>query len=642
MKPIAALLTIGCDNYESLPELPCCEADAHTIKTDLERSDFYQSERSATLESPSLQEIQSFIRTTIPSWKGVDILTVYFSGHGGICKGNFYLCPRDFDSTAPSVTGFSIQQLVRWAADLEVRLLNIVVDACQSGASSLDLREVLEHTGKDNLSGPAVSLLVSSRADQNSQAGSSLSAFTQVFHQVLLGEVDSHVNRKSLTLADIAAVAPKLGSDADKTAQEVVHTAVSVLGLPILCENPLYDGEEDKPQSPLLSPYSILGKSALVHKRTLDHFHENLVNREPFSHLNLVEMVREISTKVAGNQTELTGLLLHYNEWFQGASDPKDWGASFRLSGALLAGSFKALIDNELSLYVLGKEVADSVNEDLRFLADCAGPDFIEKSGILHDMTLDSLFQGPRRLAEIYGRLGLRMLAGKAGMAGDLDTDEMQTVLDALSENLEGHHTILCETQAAGIGLFFYGCVSANRPDLAEQVFGLFCSSYFRSKGRFLRSGASVTQVKDYLVKLSTMKGEILPDFAAKALARPDRILPVFLMNSGSLGLDDTIDWALRAVRGRTASTFETADISSYGDKVMRSGINIQLEVGRDFFKASDYRRELAHRITTNELDATPLHEVTGFAKCVLSLIYKDRFPIRLNTLEGPKTPPGE
>lgn len=634
MRPIAALLTIGCDNYEGLSELPCCEADALTIKADLERSDFYQPERSAILKSPKFQKIQSFIRTTIPSWQGADILTVYFSGHGGVCKGSFYLCPCDFDSSAPSVTGFSVQQLVRWAADLDVKLLNIVVDACQSGASTLDLREVLEHTGKDNLNGPAVSLLVSSRADQSSQGGTSLSAFTQVLHQVLNGEIDSHVNRKCLTLADIAAVFPRLGDEANKTDQEVVHTAVSVLGLPILCENPLYDGEEDKPQSPLLSPNSVLGKSALVHKRALDRFREKLTGREPFSHLDLLEAVREISTKASDNQAELTGLLLHYNEWFQEATDPKDWGAGFRISGALLGGSFKAFEDDELSLYLLSKEVADSVNNDLRFLADCVGPDFTEKSGILHDMTLDALFQGPRRLAEIYGRLGLRMLAGEAGLLSAVDTDQLQPVLDALSHNLEGHHTILCESQGAGIGLFFYGCLSIERPDLAEQVFGLFCSSYFRSKGRFLRSGASVKQIKDFLVKLASMKGGVLPDFDAQALARPDRILPIFLMNAGGLGLDETVDWALRLVRGKTASIFETADISSYGDKVMRSGININLEVGRDFFKAADFRRELAHRITSNELDTTPSDKVAGFAKCALSLIYKDRFPIQLGSLE--------
>ena len=106
-------------------------------------------------------------------------------------------------------------------------------------------------------------------------------------------------------------------------------------------------------------------------------------------------------------------------------------------------------------------------------------------------------------------------------------------------------------------------------------------------------------------------------------------------MNSGGLGLDDTIDWALRSVRGKTASIFETADLSSYGDQVMKFGVNINLEVGRDFFKAAEYRRELANIITTSGLDATPLDNVTGFAKCVLSLIYKDRFPIQLNYLEG-------
>ena len=89
-----ALLTIGCNDYEKLDKLNCCEKDAQQIREDLLLSDLYSPEKSIVLASPTFDEIQQTLRSSIEIFSNTDILTVYFSGHGGVVDaGSYYLSP---------------------------------------------------------------------------------------------------------------------------------------------------------------------------------------------------------------------------------------------------------------------------------------------------------------------------------------------------------------------------------------------------------------------------------------------------------------------------------------------------------------------------------------------------------------------
>lgn len=541
--------------------------------------------------------------------------------------GSYYLSPIDYDERLPSASGISIGQIIRWATDLKVKVLNILVDACQSGSSLTDLREILEQTGRDNEKGPAVSLLVSSTNDQSSWTGENLSQFTNKIHEVLTGVVRAHVSRKFLTLADISAVIPKLQGGSSGGSQDAVHTAINVLGPPTFCKNPLHDGQEDDPHPALLSPYSGLGQKAFAHQKSLRRFYEQLQSQEPVSHLLLLEEIRTIGSQATGAELQLLDLVQHYQRWFTDNFEQNDWSLDFRLNASIASGAFEALFEDESLLFSAFQPVGDALDRDFNYLTECLGEQFLNNTGILHDMTLDSLYQGPRRLSEIYGRLGLRMIASGGGFLEPPEMTSMRAVVEALTSSLESHHVVICETQAAGLALFFCGCIACEEFDIAESVFSLFLHDYLLNKGMFLRSGPTPEQIVSYLLNRPTSNRDSKLDFNHQGLAKPDVFLPVFLLNSGSLDLDQIIDRDLNNLRNRTASIFEISDLKFYSRKVISSGINLNLQVGSDFFCAQEFREKLAEKIQANQLDTAPIGSIKGFAKSVMALVFKDRIP---------------
>lgn len=92
-----ALISIGCnayDQFDKLPLLDGAEADASRVHELLIRDEIggYDPEISALLLSPRESECRHAISSALGIQGGLDVLTVYFAGHGMVDPGGFYLC----------------------------------------------------------------------------------------------------------------------------------------------------------------------------------------------------------------------------------------------------------------------------------------------------------------------------------------------------------------------------------------------------------------------------------------------------------------------------------------------------------------------------------------------------------------------
>ncbi len=470
---------------------------------------------------------------------------------------------------------------------------------------------------------PAVSMLVSSRSDQSSWAGNPLSAFTEQFCKILSGETAVDTSKKFLTLADIVGHIPAhtANEEGQTYLQELAHFTVNVLGPPIVCENPLVDSDKDQPHSPLLSPYSALGKAALKKKTEIDEFHRSISTK--FSHEKLIKLVRPIADSASTEPEELSTLFTHYYEWLRDANSSMDWSIPFRIAGALNTASLSALWQSDTDLFVVLQNACNALEFDLAFLENCLDEDFITESGILHPLGVDVFYWGPLHVSDIYGRFGLMLMAKSIGLCDKVDINSLSRIITWMVEKLPAHHVILNESQAPSLALFFEGCARHNLLTLAEQPFGLYANDHWSTKGIVLRDDFSNSQVAAYL----RARAENQVSNKLKGIARPNTVLPVLLLSANLLGFEDTLDIHLRMLNGITTSLYVVKNGKNFGQAIMENGINITLSVGGDFYTCSEYGNALLEMIG-DDYDRTTNRSFRGFSKCISAQLFRDRIAI--------------
>ena len=148
------LISIGCDAYQNVALLYGAEKDASDIYDFLIDDEMYSSEMSTLLSSPTKADIELAL-VDMPT--GLNILTLYFAGHGIVDNNVFYLCPVNTRIDALSLTGITVSSIFQRVKELRVRHLNIVIDACNSGGAQLALNSFIN---QDFLNGSLTSIAV--------------------------------------------------------------------------------------------------------------------------------------------------------------------------------------------------------------------------------------------------------------------------------------------------------------------------------------------------------------------------------------------------------------------------------------------------------------------------------------------------
>ena len=147
IRPVSmnVLISIGCNSHTHLKALRGAEKDAKDVYSALVgQNPHYVAETSQLLLSPTETDIISALDKAFPQGEEVGVLTVFFSGHGGVKAGSFFLCTRNSDPDRLSTTAFPITSLFTLINEFHPNQVNIIVDACQAGGSSFDLNQLLK------------------------------------------------------------------------------------------------------------------------------------------------------------------------------------------------------------------------------------------------------------------------------------------------------------------------------------------------------------------------------------------------------------------------------------------------------------------------------------------------------------------
>lgn len=592
------------------------------MKESLLKSDvIYDQLLAFQLDSPTSNEVRSFFQHNQDSLRDCPVFTIFFSGHGDIRDGKFYICPTDYSPEFPSASGIPISDLIRYARDLKIGTLNIVLDACRSGQAGADLREAIERPARENNSSLCVSILASCLPDQSSVTGNPLSAFTKLLNDFIVGSKDPFVNRRFLTLGDISQLMPAVRHAAGSR-QTVVHYALNVLGPARFCANPLLNERQRQPHNALLSPHSSLGEAALNSKEALEAVYTSIGNG--FRHEKLISALRPVCDNSGASLLSLDELLDHYFEWFgTRAKKTPDWSLPLRVSASLATASLAVGWETDFFVKSRALGIARSLHTDLQVLRKVLQTGDLEPLGLLSSQGISPFYYAPIRLSHCYARMGLCLIAANLGY---LDSAEVNLQVDGVTkiiqEKVPALHLILNETQGPHIGIFFAACALTNNHELAEFPFGMYLADHDLVKGKVVRDGCSAEVVLKYLRQRAKDPSQI--DYSGVAL--PNTTLPIFIACAKLLQCEDLIDPYLFCWNKITTSIFIPQRGSIFGNETMELGINATRTVGRDFYSVATYCEEIASEHTPN-FDRTKIQSDRGLLKCAAAYLYPSRFP---------------
>jgi len=171
----AIALVVANASYEHLSRLDCCREDAAAIHALLSATGRF--EKIEEIVDRNSSELRSRARSLLDPNTELSELFFYFSGHGCIIDGDFFLCPTDFNPDRPHETGFSNSYLHDLIRDVSPNLVVKIIDACCSGA--LLVKSGADFLPPDKNGIKSLIQIASCLESQISLAGEPLSEFTE-------------------------------------------------------------------------------------------------------------------------------------------------------------------------------------------------------------------------------------------------------------------------------------------------------------------------------------------------------------------------------------------------------------------------------------------------------------------------------
>ncbi len=143
--------------------LPITADDAQAVGAFLISEAGYAPERVRVLTHESATCAR--IKAGFEHLKGVaqpdSVAVIYFSGHGGVIGGQYYLIPSDAQLSDLAATSILMADFVQWVGSLPVRGTVLLLDCCHAGGASM----------KGESAHPAVNLFTPKAADPSAWEG---------------------------------------------------------------------------------------------------------------------------------------------------------------------------------------------------------------------------------------------------------------------------------------------------------------------------------------------------------------------------------------------------------------------------------------------------------------------------------------
>jgi Caspase domain len=631
------LISVGCNRYQHLTELRGAEEDARAIHAVLTGSvGEYDAEASRLLLSPTIQGLRDTFDDVLFAHDQIDVLTVFFAGHGVVKSGNYYLCLADTRYEKLSTTGLPLVFLFATISECYPQQVNIVIDACESGGAMHDMSTFMKPEVIGKVNSLSISFLAACTVDQyahEGEEGNQAGVATTEILEYLKGERILQDTRPFLDLVELGrAVSTDVLKRRDD--QTPVTWGLNLYDQGMFAKNPHYSGENV--EFPLrvmrIAPNSDIGRRVQQYSEALWVEYRQIVT-DP-SNRRLLNLLSRVCSDLEGNGESCLPFI-------------RGVATSLRARAAastdLLAES-DALACCAVALlpHCQDKDARSTVTE---LIKERSHFDSQAREALLQSLqqnrynllspvgSAGDFYYLPIRVSRTLGWLGTGIIIDE--MLGQSDgelRDQTRRLIEQVLEYYSGSLAAMSDEQASSVHLFSKACQLCGWNDLARSVLNRYFESTVSVAGAIARGGLELNKTLLYVL----VRGMGQAHQAYKLLATPSEFIATLMLCGEAYGLAEDWDTRLIALDHKSVNFYLPDDYSSFGAERITNGQNYTFRIGNGVWSlgdlADEFKRNCWPRIVENEtIDRTETQ-----ALCALSsYLFPDRVPYFLEKVSS-------
>ncbi|UUL83986.1 hypothetical protein [Sphingomonas qomolangmaensis] len=511
----------------------------------------------------------------------IETLTVFFAGHGGVKAGTFYLLPRDASSRLLSATALSASELLSIIAEAAPLQTNLIVDACQAGGVSGDIRALLrpEDLGAKNT--PGVTVLAMAARDQSAMEVDDAGIGTFAFLNCIEGKTFVSDNRPTLDLLEIGTRVAEVLAAAGE--QSPVLWGLNLFGPRRFCRNPSFGGGGG-PLRATLGDWLDSDTQVAVEAAMSDLWRiwDRLDNAEWSPREVIDGLGRVLATLPTGNSR--AQLLERLNAAGKLKADSSlDRLRTLDVTASIIVAALRHA--GEAAVAASIKSLAtEAANEAERVVAEATIAVCADRYALLTRAGgIPDLFLLPLRLTRL---LGWAAMVYHIRSENDevADCDLLRRYINAILEQLPSSVVAISDAQAAPLVCALSAAFQGGATAEAEMLLGTLFNSAIRYKGLFASPSIDPKEILRFLIARQTG----VADQVRPSLARPTELLTILLRGAALFGLEDAFDPWLIQFDGTDLNAFLPAAYEEFGDDTIRGGVNAGYRIGTDIFTVSE------------------------------------------------------
>lgn len=580
------LLSIGCNDYESLDQLKGAEFDAARIFQALTNpvKGGYDPQRSRLLLSPQISEVRNAIAGILFDSSPIDSFSFFFAGHGCVKAESFYMCMSDSRLDALSVTALSLSDIFRSISEAAPAETNLIIDACQSGGLIADLSVLLKSELIGKAGTPGITLLATSALDQ--PAGETLCGGYGTNAILDCIEGSTFIN-DSAPMLDLIEIGRSVTKQIHRTDQNPVVWGLNISGPSRFCRNPCYLNDPARPMRELVQTWPQLDSDAQrINFEELWGLYSSINSEwQPRKFSNTISStLNALSDSPKAIAVALDRMTLAMQIRAEESNDPF---RSVEVCASLAVCLLPYIADpvvKESARKIIDTSLSAIKSASTQFLEDVGGEQYalLEiKGGGLSD-----LYFLPIKISKMLGWIACSAHIHRIFQLPSIEIDGIfKSTLQYIIDYYSGSIQAINDSQASYWALIITCASKIGLRNEVEQLTGLLFYSIVNCQGNLASRSIPNEQTLPYLLARNSKNFVDIQDF----IARPNETLTVIMHAGVILNLEDIFDESLWMIDGLSFMSFLPADFLQFGEQVIEYGENLVWNIGQDVFRVSDF-----------------------------------------------------
>lgn len=622
------LLSVGCDTYtaSNLSNLLGAENDAQQIYTCLTDPNVgnYSKSLSKLLLSPTLEQFTDTIKEVLFTEEGIEVLTIFFAGHGGPKNGSYYFCFADTDTAKMSMSAYPLNSLFTVLNECQPAQINIIIDSCQAGSLVGDLSILLKPESSGSNKSPCISLLAAASSNEFANEINGNGVVTKLILEYLNGEKKLNTTSTHLDLTEIGrGITTKIEKEYNQT--PIVY-GLSLHGFSKFCKNPYFNSKikSSNPETlQQISTDSELGRK--INKYTEAIWMEYRATETEPNAERLANLLRKILKDIDEDPDGIATFILSISNSFeQQASESNDTFGAVTIISTFLVIIQKFITNQNVekaALYLLSRrktlliELVKSISSGLK------GDEFylLNKQSSSAD-----LFYLPIRITKVLGVLWSQILINSYTSETDiLFNDMVNEVTEHILEHYKDSIVSISDKQAPYIYVIAKASKGTKYQENISILLHLYIEDLFTRKGNVADVGIQNNEVLAFLLNRNSKTERAAPEL----LANPSQLLSVYMLLAKDFVNVESFDSVLKTLDHQSMVIFIPDTYTSYSDQIIRDGVNNCFKVGHGIWSIEDFEREFKIECFPLINEKVPTTPTLIISSIISSLIFPDRIP---------------